>query len=58
MAKRKRKEQVMIYKTLHRKLQIKQHELFLKRGWHYVLRKGKKEGQTTQRPKDKRQRDN
>ena len=43
MIKRKRtKGQTTIYKTIHRKLKIEQHELTnKKRGWTQVLRKGK-----------------
>jgi hypothetical protein len=39
--KRKRtKGQMMIYKTLHRKLKIEQHKPYKNRGWTRVLRKG------------------
>jgi hypothetical protein len=31
----------MIYKTLHRKLKIEQHEPHYKPGWTHVIRKGK-----------------
>ena len=36
-----KQEQAMIYKTLHRKLMIGQHELYLNLGWIQVLRKGR-----------------
>ena len=43
MAKRKRtKGQTTIYKILHRKLKIEQHEPIKNQGWTHVLRKGKK----------------
>jgi len=35
------KGQTTIYKTLHRKLEIEQHEHHKKRGWTQVFRNGK-----------------
>lgn len=32
----------MIYRTMHRKLEIEQHESHKNRGWSHVLRKGKR----------------
>jgi len=39
--KKKTKGQTTIYKTLHRKLKIEQHEPTTNRGWTQVLRKSK-----------------